>query len=71
MRPIRDGIWTANGLCADFRHLYAHPNCNGIHRVQVAGGEHYVHESELVWDSIAAFKKCPSRRKSPNEKDTQ
>ncbi len=46
----RDGVWTANGLAADFRHVYAHPNCNGIHRVQTASGEHYAHESELAWD---------------------
>lgn len=48
-RP-RDGVWTRNGLRADFRHLYAHPNASGIHRVETASGEHYAHESELAWD---------------------
>jgi hypothetical protein len=55
-RVRRDGVWTENGLAADFRHLYEHPNCDGIHRVQTASGEHYAHESKLAWD-------CP-----PNDK---
>ncbi len=46
----RDGVWTVDGLRADFQHLYAHPNCEAIHRVQTASGEHYAHESELAWD---------------------
>jgi hypothetical protein len=46
----RDGVWTANGLAADFRHLYAHPTTDRIHRVQTASGEHYAHESELTWE---------------------
>ena len=49
-RDGRDGVWTVNGLAADFRYIRAHPNCDGIHLIETAGGEHYVPESELRWD---------------------
>lgn len=46
----RDGVWTNNGLQADFRLLYKHPNCPGVYRVVTASGEHYALEAELTWD---------------------
>lgn len=47
---LRDGVWTSNGLSADFRYLYTHPNCDQMQRVETASGEHYAHESDLQWD---------------------
>lgn len=48
----RDGVWTSNGLAADFLYLYAHPNCEGWHMVSTASGEHYAPESELTFDCL-------------------
>jgi predicted RNA-binding Zn-ribbon protein involved in translation (DUF1610 family) len=60
----RDGVWISNGLTADFRHLYSHPNYDGIHRVQTASGEHYAHDSELVWDCLSSLHPDGSARPS-------
>lgn len=46
----RDGVWSVNGLSADFIHLYAHPNCADMHRIKTACGDHYAHTSELKFD---------------------
>lgn len=61
----RDGVWTSNGLSSDFRHLYAHPNADGIHRVQISSGEHYAHESELAWDYSPNDKVSHSADRTP------
>ena len=47
----RDGVWTSDGLSADFRCLYTHPHNETILRVQTAAGEYYAHEHELHWDN--------------------
>lgn len=53
----RDGVWTSNGLSADFRLLYPHPNTPDVYRVQTAAGDHYAEGKELTWD-------CSQREKS-------
>ncbi len=47
----RDGIWTMNGLSADFRLISEHPATKGVYLVETAAGENYAYEEELAWDS--------------------
>lgn len=47
---MRDGIWTANGLTAEFRLLYAHPNLPDVYRIETASGDHYAYGRELTWN---------------------
>jgi len=46
----RDGVVISNGLRADFRLLYAHPNARNVYRIKTACGDHYIHGQELLWD---------------------
>lgn len=49
MKP-RDGVWISNGLSAEFRLLYEHPNTPDVYRVDTAAGKCYVQGKELIWD---------------------
>lgn len=46
------GVWSANGLCSEFRVLYPHPTAAGWFRVLTAAGENWAPENELEWCAV-------------------
>ncbi len=54
---IRDGVWIADGLGADFVVLYQHPHCPQVYRVRTAAGDHYAFEKDLHFDHKQALTK--------------
>lgn len=48
--PPRDGVWTANGLSADFRFILASPLNPRQSLVETAAGEEWAPDEELTWD---------------------
>lgn len=50
--PPRDGIWTANGLSADFRFLKPHPEAPDESLIETAAGNLWVFNSQLTYDPV-------------------
>ena len=46
----RDGVWTSDGLVADFRFIRHHNSVPELIYVETATGYHFVSESQLDWD---------------------
>lgn len=46
----RDGVWTCDGLEAEFRLILEPEHGNGMVRVETASGEHWAPTKELKWD---------------------
>jgi len=46
----RDGVWTGNGLEAEFRYIREHPHSDKLVWIETVSGEHWAPTTELKWD---------------------
>lgn len=48
--PPRDGVWTANGLSADFRFVRTHLGDLRMSWIETVAGEFCAPDDQLAWD---------------------